>query len=554
VIVLLIIFLVLSLLFVALLLATIIKPPKETEAIPCFEEPVQSGESSWRSGKNWFRKSASGLWELYVEGKPFERGFHIGRLTKDLLLWQESIFFREVSKMVPSKVYLYFLKLLVAFVNRRLEKHIGKEYCSEIHGVSLAAPKTYAHIGPAYQRYLNYHAAHDIGHTLHSFHLVGCTAFSVWGSRTADGAIITGRNFDFYLGDDFSKEKIVSFYKPDQGYRFAAITWGGMIGCTSGMNEHGLCVTVNGAQSEFPNRSATPVAILIREVLQYATNIEEAFAIIKKRRIFVSESLMLSSAQDHKTVVIEKSRSQAVLFESGTDQLICTNHFQSPELGPHPSNQKYMAESPSVYRYQRVEELLRALPVLSEADVASVLRNKKGLGGEELGMGNEKAVDQMLAHHSIIFKPEQRIFWISCGPYPEGAYKAYDLNKIFADGAGTDETTEICSESLTIPQDPFLETEEYKKYVTYKTLQAEFISKVGQTDGLDHLVESFIASNPESYMVYTVLGDYYYDRGVWDKAKPFYETGLQKHVPNLHEAKHMQKRLAKAKLKMNHRD
>lgn len=542
--------LVLPLLFLA---ATMILPPKNLKGTNIPDEPTATSEHAKRLGNSWFRKSSSGLWELYVEGKPFERGVIIGRLTRDLIRLQEGVFFREVSKMVHPAAYLYILKLLVAFVNRRLDKHIGKEYCAEIYGISLAAPKEFGHIGPAYQRYLNYHAAHDIGHTLQSFHLVACTAFSVKGERTHDGKILTGRNFDFYVGDDFSREKIVFFCKPDQGHRFAAITWGGMIGCTSGMNEHGLSVTVNGSNAEFPNRSATPVSILIREVLQYASNIEEAFEIIKNKRIFVSESLLISSAFDRRTVIAEKSKSHTVLFEPPGDQIICTNHFQSEALRDDAANRKYMAESPSLYRYQRVEELLSRRTVLDERAVASVLRDKRGLADIETGMGNEKNVDQLLAHHSIIFKPEDRIFWVSCGPYAEGAYQAYDLKKIFSLGSGADESAEIVTQELTIPPDPFLSSPEYQQFLTYKALLAEFMSgSIVEGDALQKAAQ-LTGSNPEMFLAYSALGDYFSQQKDWSRAIRYYETGLQKHIPNLNEARHMEKQLQKAKQKIRYR-
>ena len=52
---------------------------------------------------NWFRKSKSGLYELYVEGDPFERGVINGKLTKELVVRQEDHFAEQINKMVPSK-------------------------------------------------------------------------------------------------------------------------------------------------------------------------------------------------------------------------------------------------------------------------------------------------------------------------------------------------------------------------------------------------------------------------------------------------------------------
>ncbi len=42
-------------------------------------------------GPNALRQSDSGLWELYVEGDASQRGEAIGRLSKDLLYYQEKV-------------------------------------------------------------------------------------------------------------------------------------------------------------------------------------------------------------------------------------------------------------------------------------------------------------------------------------------------------------------------------------------------------------------------------------------------------------------------------
>jgi len=78
--------------------------------------------------------------------------------------------------------------------------------------------------------------------------------------------MIIGRNFDFYINDDFAKEKIVSFCNPSQGYKFMYVTWGGFTGVVSGMNEKGLTVTINAAKSDIPSGSATPVSLVAKKL------------------------------------------------------------------------------------------------------------------------------------------------------------------------------------------------------------------------------------------------------------------------------------------------
>ena len=198
---------------------------------------TQPSKGFYTLNDNWFRKSKSGLYELYVAGDPFERGVINGKLTKELVVRQEDHFTDQIKKMVPSPFTRQYLKYFIGWFNRNLDKNITEEYRDEIFGVSESASEKYKWLGSNYQRILNYHAAHDIGHALQNMAMVGCTSFGTWDERSADSTMIIGRNFDFYVGDKFAEDKIVAFFNPTQGHKFMTITWGGFIGAVSGMNE-----------------------------------------------------------------------------------------------------------------------------------------------------------------------------------------------------------------------------------------------------------------------------------------------------------------------------
>lgn len=233
-------------------------------------------------GDNFLRHSDSGLWELFVKGDAFQRGEAIGQLSSDLLHHQEKVFVDQIREIVPSDSYLKFLRFFIVLFNRNLGENVLEEYRDEIYGISLSCTHEYDFIGTPYERQLNYHSAHDLGHAMQDYMLVGCSSFATWGTQSADSSLLIGRNFDFYVGDAFAENKQVAFYVPEQGYRFASVGWPGMIGVLSGMNETGLTVTINAAKSAVPTGSATPISILTREILQYAATIDEAFAIAKK--------------------------------------------------------------------------------------------------------------------------------------------------------------------------------------------------------------------------------------------------------------------------------
>ena len=167
-------------------------------------------------GKNRLRLSEKGHWELYIEGEPFDRGIIIGKLTRELFYKQEDALKKEIKNYVPFIIYKQILVVIVAWINRNISKKIPEEYLAEIYGIAVSLNLKYFYRNYKYFKMLNYHAAHDIGHALANLNLVGCTSFSVKGSKTYDGNVISGRNFDFHFGDDFSKEKIIAFYSPSK--------------------------------------------------------------------------------------------------------------------------------------------------------------------------------------------------------------------------------------------------------------------------------------------------------------------------------------------------
>ncbi|MDR3350557.1 MAG: C45 family peptidase [Prevotellaceae bacterium] len=416
------------------------------------------------------RHSASGLWEMYLEGAAFERGVAAGKMTKGLLKYQEEAFVTQIRRMIPSDAYLKFLRLFIAFFNRHLPDYVPEEYKYEIYGISLSCTDEYNMIGTPYERQLNYHSAHDLGHALQDYMLVGCTSFAGWNGSVKDSLLLVGRNFDFYVGEQFAENKIVAFYNPAEGYRFAMVTWAGMTGVLSGMNEKGLTVTINAAKSSIPTSAATPISILCREILQYAANIEDACLIAKQRKIFVSESILIGSAEDNRAVIIEKSPDKMGVYQSEKDWLVCANHYQSETFKDDERNKENIAASDSPYRQRRAEELIAQHIPLDPPKAALILRDQKGPGGEDIGAGNARAINQLIAHHSVIFLPQKGLMWVSTAPWQLGKYVAYNLREIFAN---PDFSGEITTDSLTIPEDPFLYSDTYKTFIQNKTLHHE---------------------------------------------------------------------------------
>jgi isopenicillin-N N-acyltransferase-like protein len=492
---------------------------------------IQLGVNHYSIGNNWLKKNKAGIWEMYLEGSPYERGLIYGILSKELMEQQEIYFVRQIKEMIPGTFFLQILKGFVGWFNRDIYKYIPEENLQEIYGISQSFSDQFNFIGPKYYRILNYHAAHDIGHALTDLNMVGCTSFSVNNALSSDSTLLIGRNFDFYMGDDFAKDKLVVFIHPDQGYNFVSYGWAGFTGVVSGMNEKGITVTLNAAKSDIPYMAKEPISLLAREILQYASTIEEAYQIAKRRETFVSESLMIGSAWDQKTVIIEKSPQKIDLFDSKTDLLTCSNHYQSEAFALDSANLINIRDSDSQHRFDRMVQLIHQQAPINIPKAAQVLRDQKGVNDTDLGMGNPKALNQLIAHHSILMKPEERKLWISTSPYQLGPYMGYDLNKVFQANGQFVATDSIAS-------DPFLQTQAYQKYAFFKKTRQQinkFVS-LGIPFQLTAAAElQFKESNPTSYLTYLSLGNYFQKTGKETQAIFYWRQALQHAVASNQE-------------------
>ncbi|MGE9311466.1 C45 family autoproteolytic acyltransferase/hydrolase [Niabella sp. CJ426] len=527
-----------GLLFAYLAWVSKINPPKVSDLSALQLQREEPDTGLYTIKNSWFRKSNSGLYEMYVEGSPYELGTVNGKLSEELVKKQEDYFSEQINKMIPSKSYLHFLKYFIGWFNRNLPENVTDEYKQEIYGVSQSASDGYTYIGTKYSRILNYHSAHDIGHALQNMMLVGCTSFGTWGNASQDSTMIIGRNFDFWVGDNFAKNKIVEFVNPSSGYKFMSVTWGGFVGVVSGMNEKGLTVTINAAKSSIPSGSATPVSLVVREIVQYAKNIKEAIAIAQKRKMFVSESFLVGSAMDNKAVVIEKTPDSFSIYDPNKNEILCTNHFQSSDFWNSEPNVEQRQNSASVYRYQRLTQLLQQNGPNTVQKTINILRDYKGVNNADIGLGNEKAVNQFIAHHAIVFEPQQLKVWVSTSPWQMGQFVCYDLNKVFA-LKGMKNNREIYEADLNIKADSFIYTPTFKRFEQFR------MNKQLAMDGATIIPDSLVAENPNYYNSYVAAGDYYFKKKEYTKALPYYQKALTLEIATVGEKDHIESRIKK---------
>lgn len=177
--------------------------------------------------------------------------------------------------------------------------------------------------------------------------------------------------------------------------------------------------------------------------------------------------------------------------------------------------------------------------------MAQHLRDISGLQGKDIGLGNEKSLNQLMAHHAVIFKPGSLHMWVSNSPYQLGAFDAYDLKAIFEQQQAAEPDAK-----LTIPADSLIHSPLFQNYLHFKQLKPQIERAIQTKKELPvDLCHNFEHLNPNLWLTHSLLGDYYYSQKDWEKALHYYEIAGSKEISSDKNRKNLDKKRLKAKKK-----
>lgn len=478
-----------------------------------------------RDGKVWLGKSwmshREGLLVVHLQGSPFEMGYAHGLLLQDQMHTLENEFLEMIRGFVPRPWVMEALKNYIIYRNRNLGDFVAAEYRLEIFGTTRGCRDLHPEEGSFYNRLLNYHAAHDVSYMMIDNPLVsraGCTAFGAWGNATENGHLLTGRNFDWEAAEVFSRDRVVIMCQPDGGIPFISLSWAGMAGVLSGMNRAGVSVTINGAPSGLPRATATPVAMVARDVLEHAHNLAEVLEILRRAKVFVSTLWLVGSRADGKFVVVEKTPVATQVREPEGVSIVCANHFQTPVLRDDPRNTNYVVEATSVSRAARLTELMQPTNgMISIARAVGFLRDRNLPGGAFAGNGHRATLNAFIATHATVMDLTDGIFWAASPPHQLGKFVAFDLN---------DFDREL--PALIVATDTLLTSGEFEKAKQAQKSLAEGQRALKDKDAQTALAaaEKAEAANPGFYQNAALRGRALQRLGRGDEAARAFETAL----------------------------
>ncbi len=464
---------VLLLTWAILLRITTIDPPRLDGLV---ELPVEARGVRAYVGPNWLSRER-GIWEYHLEGEPAQMGYAHTRLGSRILDETDDYMFAEFHKWVPSRLARFFISLGVRLKFRHLPDHIPLDRQREIAGEARGFIDRHADFLPTYHRLIFYHSLHDITQGVEHSPLLGCTAFAASGGATTNGHLIVGRNFDFEGPEPLDTEKAILFFKPSGPGKipFASVAWTGMTGVVTGLNAEGIYVSINAARTDDKGGDGIPVELLVREILESAHSIDDVIAKVRDARLMVPDLYMVGDGKTGESAVIERSPTRTEVRRTHTERTdvsLLTNHAITPPFQRDAENDRLKRYLTSGARLRRLAELVHQYRgAIDPKRAVEILRDKKGEGGEPLGLGNRNAIDALIATHSVVVDATALQIWVGVGPHCLGKYVGFDLRQ------------ELLGEDRPrppmIPEDPIAASDELRQH-------REAVSELAWAERLRH--------------------------------------------------------------------
>lgn len=166
--------------------------------------------------------------------------------------------------------------------------------------------------------------------------MMGCSTLVVDKSRSESGAVLFGRLFDWVPSKGLPDRAAVVVYKPKGKRAFAAVTLAPITGVISGMNDAGLCVTLNEIalksakdQSKF-DWEGVPTLLAFRRVLEECGTVEEAEKLLRGMKR--TTTACMTAADANGGAVFEISPKSVEVRTPCNGVCCCTNTFVSDGL------------------------------------------------------------------------------------------------------------------------------------------------------------------------------------------------------------------------------
>ncbi|MFH1539367.1 MAG: C45 family autoproteolytic acyltransferase/hydrolase [bacterium] len=446
-----------------------------------------------------YREEREGFIVVHLKGEPYSVGYQQGVLLKDeiryALKFMDKVlldYISEYGDMKPGKSTLAMLKDMAynSYISKEIP-FILEEHVREMEGVADGA-------GVKYKDILTINAGYDAIENLMKLY---CSAFAAGPPATKDGKLFHGRNLDWEPPELVAEQNIIFFIEPEGGVPFAHVAPSHFTDVLTGMNMEGIAATIDVSLSSEPKIEGMPTFLMLRQVMQSATSLEEAIRIIESTPRTVGNNFVISDGKALDAVVLECSSSRCETRKLEDGLVWATNHYEHPEMKKVQASMKSYWWSDTGGRYGRLGELLRGNSGSLDIDaLVGIFRDRYNWETATHDSFCPHSLCSPKNSQSVIFEPAEKRFWVA-QPLPipscDGKFVPFDLRAEFGGEA--------------LPAEP-IEANPHRSTPDYKAFEHFHRGIELMKDDAESAAGEFAAAAelaPDSVSLHRLLGEYY---------------------------------------------
>jgi predicted choloylglycine hydrolase len=271
----------------------------------------------------------------------------------------------------------------------------------------------------------------------------GCSQFVAAGKATKDGALIHARNLDWPPLPPLVHNPTLIVRRPQGEIPYVEVGFPGEVFSLSGINENGLVVALNEAYaSEDKDEQGRSHPQMARRILERATSIAAAQAMIEAEDHASAETLVISDASAGEAAVFELSASHMGIRRLSADGVVyATNHFVQPEMDG--IDVERAEDDDSLTRYTRFTQLLEPDgqdSINGQIDLPAAVGVLRDTYNPHTGVTNPPdlidgggSIGNNGTVHAMVFLPARRALYVAMGeqPVPPRSFVGFSLDELF---------------------------------------------------------------------------------------------------------------------------
>lgn len=274
-------------------------------AITLLAGPATHGQANSRTiarcGDGWL-ETIDGYPVLHLKGTPWQMGYQHGLLLRQHVRQNLHTLLNVKGNQTLIKIGKLEVKprAAIGIIQGIQRRHVPPRFFTELDGLASGAglPRGDVRI------------ANFIPELFH------CSGFAVMNSATADGTLFHGRVLDYAIDWGLQDHAVLIVAEPDGGIPFVNVTYAGFIGSVTGMNARQVSIGEMGG-SGLGAWNGVPMAVLVREVLQTAGDLDEAIAVFRDRPRTCQYYYVIADGKTNRAVGMEASWNTLTVVQPG---------------------------------------------------------------------------------------------------------------------------------------------------------------------------------------------------------------------------------------------